>query len=170
MAELNTSSAARGKRSIRRQRSSLRIDMTPMVDLGFLLITFFMLTAMLIKPYVLPIEKYSDEDNVAGPRKSIQEKNLITILLGENNRVYWFVGATDPKIEVTNFSVNGIRKILLSKKAEIKDLYVFIKASKHSRYQNFIDILDEMKITEIKHYSLMDVTAEDEKLIEALKQ
>lgn len=168
MAEINTS-ASRGKGKIRRQKASLKIDMTPMVDLGFLLITFFMLTAVLIKPYVLPIEKYADEENEPSRHRTIQEKNLITVMLGENNKVYWFAGVTDPKIEVTNFSVNGIRKILLSKKAEIRDLYVFIKASEHSRYQNLIDILDEMTITGISHYSLIDATGDDEKLIAALK-
>jgi biopolymer transport protein ExbD len=168
MAELNTS--ARGKGNIRRQKASLRIDMTPMVDLGFLLITFFMLTAVLTKPFVLPVEKYSEEENEPGQRKPIQEKNLITVVLGENDKVYWFAGVTNPKIEATNFSVNGIRKILLLKKAEIKNLYVFIKATKHSRYQNLIDILDEMSITNITHYSIMDVAPEDEKLIAALKQ
>ena len=167
MAEINTS-APRGRRRIRRQRLSMRIDMTPMVDLAFLLITFFMLTTVLTKPFALPIEKYSDDDTDTGQRKTVHEKNLITFVLADNNDIYWFSGATEPK--VTDFSPDGIRKILLSKKAEIKDLYVFIKATDQSRYQNLIDMLDEMVIAQIKNYSIMDVTPDDEKLIEALKQ
>jgi biopolymer transport protein ExbD len=169
MAEINTY-PPRGKRRVRHQRLSMRIDMTPMVDLAFLLITFFMLTSVLTKPFVLPIEKYSDDGTSADQRKTIHEKNLITLVLGENNSIYWFAGASDPKIEVTDFSANGIRNILLAKKAEIKDLYVFIKATDQSRYQNLIDILDEMVITQIANYSVMDVTPDDEKLIDALKQ
>jgi biopolymer transport protein ExbD len=134
MAEINASSQ-RSSGKVGRKRSSLKIDMTPMVDLGFLLITFFMLTASLTKPQVLPIDKYSEDENDPSPRKSIYEKNLLTLMLGENNSVYWFIGTTDPKIEVTDYSVDGIRKILSSKKAEIKDMYVFIKASEKSRYQ-----------------------------------
>ena len=169
MAEINTS-APRGKRRVRRQRMSMRIDMTPMVDLAFILITFFMLTTVLTKPFVIPIEKFADDEKTPGQRKTIPEKNLITLVLGENNNVYWFTGMTDPKIEVTDFSVNGIRKILLSKKIENKDLYVFIKATEQSRYQNLIDILDEMAIAHISTYSLMDITPDDEKLVTALKQ
>jgi biopolymer transport protein ExbD len=169
MAEIN-SSAQRSSGNVRRKSSPIRIDMTPMVDLGFLLITFFMLTTVLNNPVVLPIEKYSDEENDTGHRKRIQEKNLMTLVLGEKNRVYWFIGTTDPKVEVTDFSVNGLRKILLSKKAEIKDLYVFIKASEQSRYQNLVDILDEMTIADIQHYSLLDVTPKENHLIASLKQ
>lgn len=168
MAEINTS-VSRGKRRVRRQRLSMRIDMTPMVDLAFLLITFFMLTTALAKPFAMEIEKYADDDS-PGQRKMILEKDLITLVLAEEDHIYWFAGVTDPKIHVTDFSSDGIRKILLSKKKDVKDLYVFIKATEQSRYKNLIDILDEMKITEIKNYSIMDVTPDDERLIAALKQ
>lgn len=169
MAEIN-GSAQRSSGDARRRSSSIKIDMTPMVDLGFLLITFFMLTAVLTKPSVLPIEKYADEEDDAVGRKTIQEKKLMTLVLGKNNKVYWFMGTTNPRVEVTNFSVNGIRKVLLTKKEEIKDLFVFIKASEQSRYQNLVDILDEMTIADIKRYSLMDATPEDNHLIAELKE
>lgn len=166
MAEINNS-APRGDGSVRRKGSAIKIDMTPMVDLGFLLITFFMLTAVLTKPVVLPIEKFSDEEG--GPRKMLHEKNLLTLVLGEKNKVYWFIGTTNPRIEVTNFSVDGIRKILMAKKADLKDLFVFIKASDQSRYQNLVDILDEMTIADIKRYSLVEITPEEKSMI-SLKQ
>ena len=169
MADLSTS-APRGKRRIRRQRLSMRIDMTPMVDLAFLLITFFMLTTALTKPFALQVDKPSDDGPDTARRKTIHEKNLITLVLAENNNIYWFMGMTDPKIEITDFSSEGVRKILLSKKEEFEYLYVFIKATEQSRYKNLVDILDEMIITEITNYSIMDVTPDDEKLIDALKQ
>jgi biopolymer transport protein ExbD len=167
MAEIN-SSAQRSSGGVRRRSSSIRIDMTPMVDLGFLLITFFMLTTVLNNPVVLPIEKFSNEEDT-GQRKTIQERNLMTLVLGEKNKIYWFIGTTNPKVQVTDFSVNGIRKIILSKKAGIKDLYVFIKASEQSRYQNLVDILDEMTIADIKRYSLLEVTNEETSLIASMK-
>ena len=168
MAEINTSSQ-RGGRNIRRQRLSLRIDMTPMVDLAFLLITFFMLTTVLTKPFVIKIEKPKDDESTSNQRRTIHEKDLITVVLGENNNIYWFTGSTNPKVSVTNFSANGIRKILLTKKAEVKGLHVFIKATDLSRYQNLIDILDEVLIAEIKNYSIMDMTQDDDKLIAEFK-
>ena len=129
-----------------------------------------MLTTALTKPFALQVDKPSDDGPDTARRKTIHEKNLITLVLAENNNIYWFMGMTDPKIEITDFSSEGVRKILLSKKEEFEDLYVFIKATEQSRYKNLVDILDEMIITEITNYSIMDVTPDDEKLIDALKQ
>lgn len=169
MAEINNS-AQRNSGNVRRRSTPIKIDMTPMVDLGFLLITFFMLTAVLTKPYVLPIERHSNEDDDPDHRKEINERNVMTLVLGKNNKVYWYIGMNDPQVEVTDFSAEGIRKTLLSKKASIKDLYVFIKPTEQSRYQNLVDILDEMDITDIKRYSLAEVTPEDNHLIAAIDQ
>lgn len=66
----------------------------------------------------------------------------------------------------TDFSGSGIRKILLQKNQEIRNLYVFIKASDQSRYQNMIDMLDEVSITGIANYSLVDLDVEDRKLVD----
>ena len=168
MADISTSSA-RGNKNVRRQRLSLRIDMTPMVDLAFLLITFFMLTTVLTKPFVMQIEKPSDDKSATGPRKTIRERDLLTLVLEENDKLFWFTGSANPEINVTDFSTRGIRKILIAKKAEIKELHIFIKASDRSRYKNLIDILDEMLIAEIKDYSIMDMTQDDDKLIAEFK-
>jgi hypothetical protein len=90
------------------------------------------------------------------------------LILANDNKIYWYQGLTDPKIEVTNFSKDGIRKVLISKKAQIKNLFVLIKATDQSKYQNIVDILDEMSINEIEDYAMTDMTAIDKELI-ALK-
>lgn len=163
MAEINTSST-RSNGKVRRKRSSLRIDMTPMVDLAFLLITFFMLTSVLTQPVVMKVNK-PDDDPDSQSQQTIREKDLLTLVLGENDKLYWFTGITDPEINITDFSESGIRKILTTKKAEIQRLHVFIKGSKGSRYKNLVDIMDEMLITEITNYSIVDMTQDDDKLI-----
>src|SRR6187401_322558 len=105
MAELGGGGGGKKKKGgkVRAKRSSTRIDMTPMVDLAFLLLTFFVMTTTLNKPQTMEItmpEKVKEND-VQTP---VNEKKVVTVILAENDKVYWYVGMTDPKVEVTNFS------------------------------------------------------------------
>jgi len=150
---------------VRSKKSSTRIDMTPMVDLAFLLLTFFVMTTTLNKPQTMEItmpEKPKPDD--PEPPK-VNERDVLTIVLGENDKVYWYTGITDPKIEVTNFSATGIRKVLQQKKNEVPKLVVLIKPSDKSKYKNMVDILDEMNISVIQRYAMVDITPTDEELI-----
>src|SRR5882672_586683 len=157
----------RKHKKVRAKKTSTRIDMTPMVDLAFLLLTFFMLTTILSDPYVIKIEKPDPKDTSTSP--PIKDEKVITLVLGEKNKIYWYHGTKNPKVNLTNYSGSGIRKILFEKKAQIKGLHIFIKPSDKSKYKNMIDILDEMLITEITQYSLVKITPEDSRLIAASK-
>jgi biopolymer transport protein ExbD len=152
----------RGKR--RSRKMSPRIDMTPMVDLAFLLITFFMLTTTLAKSYVMKVTLPEKASNItAAP--VIKPTQLITVILGEKDKIYWYQGVQDPDIKVTNYSAQGIRKVLEEKKAQIDKMYVMVKPARQSRYKNLVDVLDEIKITNTQNYSLVAITPEDEALI-----
>lgn len=149
---------------IRSKKTSTKIDMTPMVDLAFLLLTFFVMTTTLNKPQTMEItmpEKVKKEDNPP----LVNEKKVLTLILGEKDKIYWYVGITDPKLEVADYSANGIRKLLIGKKAEIKDMVVLIKPSDESRYSNMVDIMDEMNISNIQRFALVDITPVDKELI-----
>jgi biopolymer transport protein ExbD len=149
---------------VRSKKTSTRIDMTPMVDLAFLLLTFFVMTTTLNKPQTMEItmpEKI--DENTEVPK--VNEREVLTLVLGPRDKVYWYTGITDPKIELTNFSPSGIRKVLLSKKAEIPKLVVLIKAMDEAKYKNMVDILDEMNINTIQRYALVDITSTDKDLI-----
>jgi len=148
-----------------RRKRAVRIDMTPMVDLAFLLLTFFMLTTQFMKPYIIKLELPLKPDNPIN-QPPIKPEKVITILLGEKNRVYWYQGVDQPRVAVTNFDHDGIRKVLLEKNREISGMYVFIKPTDKSRYQNVIDMFDEITITGVKRYSLSKATTEDLRLIE----
>lgn len=166
MAEVSqTGGGSRKPAKIRRKKGAIRIDMTPMVDLAFLLLTFFMLTTTLLDPYVLPVQMPDKPEKITDP-PPINHKKVITLVLGEKDKIYWYQGADQPKAAVTSYSSKGIRKILFEKKAQIKGLYVFIKPTGKSRYQNIVDILDEMIITDIDRFSLIKVTPEDLRLME----
>jgi biopolymer transport protein ExbD len=144
----------------RSKRSYIRIDMTPMVDLAFLLITFFMLATSFSKPKTMNVNVPVKDDT---QRSTVTAKNTLTLLLGKEDKVHYYFG---PEIRTTDFSAAGIRKVLLEAKRQTgKNLTVLIKTSDASRYKNLVDILDEMAITQINRYAIMDITPEDLELI-----
>ena len=167
MAEISQNSGKKeGK--VRSKKTSTRIDMTPMVDLAFLLLTFFVMTTTLNKPQTMEItmpEKPKEQDNPP----VVNEKRVLTLVLGDNNKVYWYLGITDPKVELSDFSNDGIRKVLLQQNAQIKEMVVLIKPSDESKYKNVVDILDEMNISNIARYALVDITPVDKELIKDSK-
>lgn len=165
MAELGGGGGGKKKGGkVRAKRSSTRIDMTPMVDLAFLLLTFFVMTTTLNKPQTMEItmpEKPKPGDEMP----EINEKNVLTLVLGENDKIYYYMGITDPTVEVSNFSATGIRKVLLAKKAELPKLVVLIKAMDESKYKNMVDIMDEMNISSMQRFALVDITPVDVQLV-----
>src|ERR1700691_3618833 len=109
MAELDTSGGGhkKGPGVKKGKKLSTRIDLTPMVDLGFLLITFFLFTTTLAKPKTMeinmPYDKHIDE-----PQK-VKSSAALTILLSKDHRVFYYPGIGDdstksPDVEVTNFN------------------------------------------------------------------
>ncbi|HEY8401932.1 MAG TPA: biopolymer transporter ExbD, partial [Cytophagaceae bacterium] len=88
----------------------------------------------------------------------------MTIILGENDRIYYYMGIQNPKVEVTDFSDEGIRKVLLQKNREIQGLVVVIKAMETSKFSNMVDILDEMHITNQRKFAIVDITPQDKEL------
>jgi biopolymer transport protein ExbD len=168
MAEI-TQGGGGGKKGgkIRSKKTSTRIDMTPMVDLAFLLLTFFVMTTTLNKPQTMEITM-PEEDEKEPPK--VNEKHVLTLVMGKDDRIYWYIGITDPEVKVTNFSHNGIRKLLLEKKRDIPKLIVLIKSLDESKYKNMVDILDEMNINSIQRYAIVDVTPVDKELIKDVQK
>ena len=170
MAEISDSGGG-GKGKKRSKKASTKIDMTPMVDLGFLLITFFMLTTTFNKPKAMEVnmpDKTKDQKEAP-----IKASHAMTIILGEGDKVYWYQGVEDaetpPDVKVTDFSAEGIRKVVRQKNKEIGEKFVVvIKAMDTSKYKNMVDILDEMTITDTKRYAIVTITPEDLKLTSSL--
>lgn len=159
MAELIQRSAgnhAGGK--VRAKKQSTKTDMTPMVDLAFLLLTFFLLTTTFKDMYVLRLHMPEPVDD---PRKLalLNAENAFSLVLAEDNKLYWWIG--DDPANATNYSKDGIRKILLEKSERNPLLMVLIKSSDESRFENIVDILDEMEITHMTRYAIVDFTEDD---------
>jgi biopolymer transport protein ExbD len=160
MAELDTSGGG-GKKGgkVRTKKSNTKVDLTAMVDLAFLLITFFMLTTTLSKPIAMDIAK-PDKDEKNETRLELRASQTMTILLGKNNKVAWYMGEagkTAPEIQ----SFSQIRQTILDNKNKVKaatgkDIVMVIKPTDGASYQNFVDIMDELLITGIKTAPAID--------------
>lgn len=103
----------KGESKAKPKKKTILIDFTPMVDLGFLLITFFMLTTTMSKPKTMEINMPLKEDVPPEERTKFKESQTMTIILGEDNVVHYYFGITNPVVDSTNFGKDGIRKILL---------------------------------------------------------
>lgn len=119
MAEIIQEEKQKGGKK-RPKKHSTHIDMTPMVDLMCLLITFFMLTTAFSKPKVMEIvlpEKIRKNEKVEPPK--IADSRTLNIILGPNDKVYWYPGKPDPNalvpLQETDFSATGIRQVLLDR-------------------------------------------------------
>ena len=165
MAEIMSSSNSRdGRVGRRRIQKSTRVDLTPMVDLGFLLITFFIFTTTLSSQMALDLNMTHD-----GNSMPVKNSGALTILLGKEDNVYYYEGNLLPN--ASNFkasSFKNIRQVLIAKKKMVaaKDMFVIIKPSDGSNYRNVVDMLDEMDINVITHYALDNITNDENKLVE----
>ena len=165
MAEIQEKDKGGGKG--KPKKASTKVDMTPMVDLAFLLLTFFMLTTTFAKPNVMQLTMPVDEDKEID-RPPLKASNALTILLGKDDKVYYYdglLGEPETKLETTDFSASGIRKHLLERNTNPK-LFVMIKPLKESRYKNMVDVLDEMNITDTGAYAIVPTTREDMEFIQ----
>ena len=179
----NAANMRRGRSFSRNKKQILRIDMTPMVDLGFLLITFFVFTTTMSTPKATDLFM-PKEGNVIDPPKLIDDLAL-TLLLDENNRVYYYNGIFNDalnsnKIFETNYSTyEGIGKIIRQKQKDIdasgkfadgrKGLMLLIKPTSKSVYKNVIDALDEAVINDLKKYAIVEPAADELQFLKAKK-
>ncbi len=151
MAELNTSSSGGGKKGkVRSKKQATTVDLTAMVDLAFLLITFFMLTTSLSKPQAMDIAK-PDKDAKDIERLELRESQTMTILLGKNDKIAWYMGEAG-KSAPTIEGFGDIRSSLLKNKKQVKestgrDIVIIVKPTDGANYKNFVDIMDEINIT-----------------------
>jgi biopolymer transport protein ExbD len=165
MAEINTSPKSPHQGKVRCKKSSLKIDMTPMVDLAFLLLTFFILTTTLNDAYIMQMQM-PDEQQPGDPAPpSINAKRVLTLVLGGENKVYYYSGLTDPLVNETNYSSGGLRKVLIKKISEVKNLVVLVKPTDESNYANLVDTLDEIDISGVPHFYVTPVTQTDKMLV-----
>jgi hypothetical protein len=147
-----------------------------------------MLTTTLAKPQILALVMPDTDDIKKEDVEPIKESKVLTLLLGANDKVYWYEGITDAKLDSTDYSAEGLRKVILNKMDKVNaqfgmDEYkkknkegveedlkgsfinVIIKPTKESRYKNLVDALDEMAITKVRYYVILDISKLEEDFI-----
>jgi biopolymer transport protein ExbD len=155
------------------KRSSLpklppRIDLTAMVDLAFLLITFFILTTSLAKPHAMPLSMPAP-----GPPGAVGESTTMTVCLGNQNEALWYRGMTDKPLttpKLTGYGKEGLRSVIIETGKQIlkttgKQMMVIVKPSAHSKYADLVATLDEINITNIQYYAIADISPQDVEML-----
>lgn len=144
------------------------IDMTPMVDLGFLLIAFFVVTTELTRPTTLDLAVPKD-----GSPTPVAESVSLTIVVDDQDKIYYYEGDVEDamssnQIHATDYSPSGLRSIITQKQNRLdsegkarEDLMVIIRPAEGASYKNVVDILDEMTITQVKKYTLAKPGVQD---------
>jgi biopolymer transport protein ExbD len=191
MAEMDTSSGGSHKKGPgvkKSKKMSTRVDLTPMVDLGFLLITFFIFTTTMAKPKTMEINMPAKEKVEEKDQTKIKASTVITTLLSKNHRIYYYEGLADdpnvpPDLKVTGFKAkDGIRDAIINLKKKVDGLKqqgvlsakdqatVLIKPDTNSTYEDLVNMLDEMNINDVRVYAIVDITPVDQEFIAITEQ
>jgi biopolymer transport protein ExbD len=178
------------------KKLSTRVDMTPMVDLGFLLITFFVFTATMNEPTTLDLNMPKDIKDKK-EQTEVKESGVLSVMLGKDDVVYYYEGklAEDgSNFKSTDFK--GIRDVIINKRKDVMDRYVpdpaceakmakegkpisncadkdfvvIIKPSKDATYKNTVDILDEMTINQVRTYAMVKIFDQEYELIKKTEE
>lgn len=171
MAEMNTSGGGghkKGGKKVRSKKLSTRVDLTAMVDLGFLLITFFMLATTFNRPKTMEVNKPAKEENPL-EEPPIKMSKTATVMLGKNDKIYVYVSpdeideTTELSLDSVDYSPKGLRAFIQRRQREVEqqwgdkhDLFVMIKPLPSSTYRNIVDVLDEMTINDVTRYAILE--------------
>ena len=152
------------------KKTSVRVDLTPMVDLGFLLIAFFIFTTTLSQPTVMKLAIPDDRENLDSSEVPVNK--TLNLILGDNNQAYVFNGLEITNMKNIGSSRSAIRSAILQKTNELKKncgtdsgMIVLIKPTIAATYKDVVNALDEMLICNIKTYVLMDANADESEAI-----
>ena len=165
MEEVQTTTLTGKKGITKGKKLSTRVDLTPMVDLGFLLITFFIFTTTLSEPKAMKLNL--PQDDVKSPNTTAASKT-ISLLLCKGNKVKYYAGDNPALMQETNYSPSGIRYIILQQEQKVaarfgsrSETVVLIKPTEDCTYENIVNTLDEMTINNVHRYILMDANKEE---------
>ncbi len=158
MADIQTAEP-RGKKKSKhkkKRRIAVRIDMTPMVDLMFVLLTFYMVASSMTRPQAMEINIPPGDSKV-----EVAASNLMTLRVVADGSIYWNIGTDDAKkVEWRDFH-DLVEK---SNKANSR-LITLIKVDRRAKYQDMINIIDELNVDNVTRFSLAPMTSDDQKAL-----
>ncbi|MFK7970630.1 MAG: ExbD/TolR family protein [Bacteroidia bacterium] len=144
-----------------RTRSRAYVDMTAMVDVAFLLLTFFVLTAVIGKDYVMDFISPPQD----APTTIQQEQKVLSVILDKDNKAFYYVGITDPEVKEAYVGSTSFRRIIQAHLNKDEKASILIKPRDTSNYGTLVNMLDELLITDAKRHALAPFTEADSLLI-----
>ncbi len=148
------------KKRKKSKRLGIRIDMTPLVDVAFLLLTFFMLTTSMSRPQTMEINLPPDDVKV-----EIAESNLITLRVNDKGEVFWNLGIETPeKIEFTK-----LRGFIRERAQANTKLVTLVKIDPKAKYEIMVNIMDELNQADMQRFSVARMTERDQEILASLK-
>lgn len=139
------------------RRLGINIDMTPMVDIAFLLLTFFMLTTTMTKPQTMEINLPPSSD----VKVEIAESNLMTLRVKADGAIYWNMGIESPK----KVEFNNLRILMKERYEQNPKLTVLLKIDRKGKYHMMVDIIDEFNVSGINRFSIAPMGEIDMKVL-----
>ena len=161
MAGLDGGAAPRGhekkkKKHKKMRRLGVRIDMTPMVDVAFLLLTFFMLTTTMSRPQTMEINLPPSNTNV-----EVAGSNLLTLRVKEDGAIFWNFDVNKPE----KIDFKGLRAFLTQKGQENPRLVTLLKIDRKGKYRMMVDIMDELNLANISRFSITPMQEVDKQIL-----
>jgi len=153
-----------GKR--KKKRVGVRIDMTPMVDVAFLLLTFFMLTTTMNKPQTMEINLPP-----GGQTAEVAESNLLTLRVTDDFRIFWNIGTSKPvAVDGSDKKAKliALGKLLKEQNSANPKLITLVKVDGKAKYIDMVDVMDELNLNNINRFSLAPMVEDDKKILAAL--
>ncbi len=150
---------AHGKQKKKKRRVGVRIDMTPMVDVVLLLLTFFMLTTAFMKPQAMEINLPPNKTQTV----EVGENSLLTLRIAPDFTIYWNSGS-DPKLQKIEFK--DLRSFLVDRNKANPKLITLLKVDRDAKFKNMVDIMDTIVNTaKVERFTIAPMTDVDKKLI-----
>jgi biopolymer transport protein ExbD len=161
MAGMDGGAAPRGhnkkkKKHKKMRRLGVRIDMTPMVDVAFLLLTFFMLTTTMNRPQTMEINLPPEKTTV-----EVAQSNLLTLRIKEDGSIYWNIADQAP----TKVEYKDLRKLMMQNNQANPKLITLIKVDRKGKYHMMVDIMDELNLANIQRFSLAPLLDADKLIL-----
>jgi len=150
----------KGKKRKKSRRIGIRLDMTPLVDIAFLLLTFFMMTTTMSRPQTMEINLPPADVEV-----EIAESNLLTLRVNEEGEIFWSIGIEAPeKLEFEN-----LRRFLRDRSSTNPKLVTLVKIDRLGKYEMMVNLMDELNLADIQRFSLAPLLERDKELLAKVK-
>ena len=138
------------KKRKKSKRLGIRIDMTPLVDVAFLLLTFFMLTTSMSRPQTMEINLPPDET----VKVEIAESNLLTIRVSDKGEVFWNIALDAPQ----KIDFMKLRGFIRERAQANSKLVTLIKIDPKAKYEMMVNIMDELNQADMQRFSIARMT------------